>query len=248
MRDTKTTPEQMLARVVRFDDVKQHPIPLMFIDSVLPRHQRLNFSIIGDTASENPDFRPMFTQPHKFQIGMVNAPPKSGPAYHTHEYVEMFMPLTGKWRFYWGNDPEGEPEGEVILSRWDMISFPPHLYRGLENVSRTNAWLFAVLDPHDVYRFKDPIWSQHVLDQAGAQGFRADEHGKMIKPDNYEEVHRHMLSKLTKSMQMSDAASTQSANPRARAKPNKPKTGAHARKTPKATKAAPSKRKTAKRA
>jgi quercetin dioxygenase-like cupin family protein len=232
MSNTKTTPEQMLARVVRFKDVKQHPIPLMFIDSVLPRHQRLNYSIIGDTASENPDFSPMFNQPHKFQIGMVNAPPKCGPAYHTHEYVEMFLPLTGKWRFYWGNDPDGEPEGEVILSQWDMISFPPHLYRGLENVSRTNSWLFAVLDPHDVYRFKDPIWAQQVLDQAGAHGFRADERGKMIKPDNYGEVHAQLLSKLTKSMKASDAANRTRTMPKPKsAKASKPTKRAGASKT-----------------
>ena len=240
MSKTKITPEQMLARVVRFNDVKQHPIPLMFIDSVLPRHQRLNFSIIGDTASENPNFSPMFTQPHKFQIGMVNAPPKSGPAYHTHEYVEMFMPLTGKWRFYWGNDPDGEPEGEVTLGQWDMISFPPHLYRGLENVSRTNSWLFAVLDPHDVYRFKDPIWAQQVLDQAGAHGFRADERGKMIKPENYDDVHAQLLGKLTKSMKASDAANRVQATP-------KPKKRASASQTATAAKKSPTKHKPAKR-
>lgn len=238
MSNKKTTPKEMLARVVRFNDVKQHPIPLMFIDSVLPRHQRLNYSIIGDTASENPDFSPMFNQSHKFQIGMVNAPPKCGPAYHTHEYVEMFMPLTGKWRFYWGNDPDGKPEGEVILNQWDMISFPPHLYRGLENVSRTNSWLFAVLDPHDVYRFKDPIWAQQVLDQAGAHGFRADERGKMIKPDNYDEVHAQLLSKLTKSMKASDAANRTRATPKPKsAKASAPKKRAGASKTVTTTRA-----------
>ena len=120
----------------------------------------------------------------------------------------------------------------MILKQWDMISFPPHLYRGLENVSRTNSWLFAVLDPHDVYRFKDPLWSQNVLDQAGSHGFRADERGKMVKPDNYDEVHARMLSKLTKSMKASDAA---------KAKPKKSVSPSKATKTTKA------KRKTAKR-
>ena len=56
-------------------------------------------------------------QPHKFQIGMFMAPPGNGPAWHTHDYVEIFMPLSGKWRFYWGTDPDkpDEPEGEEIF-------------------------------------------------------------------------------------------------------------------------------------
>ncbi len=39
-------------------------------------------------------------------------PDGNGPAYHTHDYVEIFLPLEGKWRFYWGNDPDAEPDGE----------------------------------------------------------------------------------------------------------------------------------------
>ncbi len=156
---------EMLQRVVRFGDyTKENAVPLMFIDSLLPGHHRLNYAVIGDTASENPDFRPILNQPHKFQIGMFKAMPNgNGPAYHTHDYVEIFLPLEGKWRFYWGNDPEGEPEGEVFLEKWDLISFPPGLYRGLENVSDQPAWCFAVLVQHEVFAGKDPHWSPRVI-------------------------------------------------------------------------------------
>ena len=33
---------------------------------------------------------------------MFEAPPGNGPGWHTHDYVEMFVPLTGNWRFCWG--------------------------------------------------------------------------------------------------------------------------------------------------
>jgi len=52
---------------------------------------------------------------------------------------------------YWGNDPDGEPDGEVNLGVWDMISFPPGLWRGFENIGDEPAWFFAVLDPHTVF-------------------------------------------------------------------------------------------------
>ena len=62
--------EEMLGRVVRFSDYnKDNAVPLMFIDSFLPGHHRLNYAVIGDTASENPDFKPILQQPHNFQIG-----------------------------------------------------------------------------------------------------------------------------------------------------------------------------------
>ena len=94
----------------------------MFIDSVLPGHYRMNFSVVGDTASENPDFRPMMSDPHKFQIGMFEAPPGNGPGWHTHDYVEMFMPLTGNWRFCWGMNPDDPDDliGDEVLEPWDV--------------------------------------------------------------------------------------------------------------------------------
>jgi quercetin dioxygenase-like cupin family protein len=186
---------EMQKRIVRFSDLKRRGVPLMFIDSVLPGHHRMNYAVIGDTASENPEFTPYLTQPHKFQIGMVNAPPGNGPAYHTHDYIEMFIVLTGRWRYYWGNDAEKEPEGEAVLDPWDMISLPAGLWRGFENVSNEPAWLLAVLEPHDVFTGKDPYWAPHVVRQAEAFGFRADGKGKMIQPADYE-AHRERLEAL----------------------------------------------------
>lgn len=193
-----TSNEEMMSRIVRFRDyTKERAIPLMFIDSLQEGHHRLNYAVIGDTASENPDFQPMIRQPHKFQIGMFKAMPDgNGPAYHTHDYVELFLPLEGKWRFYWGNDPEAEPEGEVILEKWDLISFPPKLWRGFENIDSEPAWCFAVLEEHTVFEGKDPYWAPSVIRKARAMGFEADDDGRMIKPPNFEELNAQMLEKM----------------------------------------------------
>jgi quercetin dioxygenase-like cupin family protein len=198
MDHPKVTPTEMEERVVRFGDyTKEKAIPLMFIDSLIPGHHRLNYAVIGDTASENPDYDVMMHHPHKFQIGMFKAMPNgNGPAYHTHDYVEIFLPLEGKWRFYYGNDPEGEPEGEVILEKWDLISFPPGLYRGFENISDEPAWCFAVLEQHTVFEGKDPYWSPTVIRKAEENGFKSDENGRMIKPPNFAQLNAEMLEKM----------------------------------------------------
>ena len=197
MQHPKVSKEEMVNRVVRFSDYTQdNAVPLMFIDSFLSGHHRLNYAVIGDTASENPDFKPILTQPHKFQIGMFKAMPNSGPAYHTHDYVELFLPLEGKWRFYWGNDPDADPEGEIIIEKWDLISFPAGLWRGFENIDTEPAWCFAVLEEHTVFEGKDPYWAPSVIKQAQALGIQADENGKMIKPANFDELNAAMLEKM----------------------------------------------------
>jgi quercetin dioxygenase-like cupin family protein len=181
--------------IVRFDDLKSKAIPLMFIDSIIPGHQRLNYALIGDTASENDAYSPEITEPHGFQIGMVKAPPGNGPAYHTHDYIEAFLPLSGKWRFYWGNS-EDEIEGETIIEEWDLISLPPGLWRGFENISDEDAWIFAVLEQHEVFNGKDPYWAPQVVRKAAEHGFHADQAGKMIKPENFSALEKQMAEKL----------------------------------------------------
>jgi hypothetical protein len=185
--------------ISRFEEMIKHPIPLMFIDSPLPHHQRLNYAVIGDTASENPNFKPMITTPHGFQIGMVKAEPGNGPAYHTHDYIECFVPLTDhKWRFYWG-DAEDKVDGETLLNKWDLISLPPKLWRGFEVAEDADgpAWLFAVLEPHDAFTFKDPYWSPYVVSAAERIGYKADESGKLVEtPDNFDELGQELLDRI----------------------------------------------------
>ena len=186
--DVKADP--MAGRIARWGDIQRNGVPVMFIDSVLPGHFRMNYSVIGDTASENPDFEPAITAPHKFQIGMFEAPPGNGPGWHTHTYVEMFVPLTGTWKFTYGDNPD-DPDGdvtEVLLGPWDVISFPPALWRRFENASDMNAVGFAVLDPHDAFLEKDPIWPEWLVEDAAARGLAADASGRMVKPENFAEI------------------------------------------------------------
>lgn len=190
MEYPKQTQESMAARVMRFDELKQKGIPIMFIDSMLPRHMRMNYAVIGDTAAENPDFsiQRAITDPHRYQIGMVWAPPGCGPAWHTHDYVESFFILSGPWTFYWGNEDDPEKvEGEFLLNQWDMISLPPGMYRSFEYTGDSIGWIFAVLESHEVFEGKDPYWSPQVEAAARANGYAADELGKMVHPSDYEE-------------------------------------------------------------
>ena len=181
--------ESMSRWVMRFDQMKEQGVPLMFIDSALPGHERMNYAVIGDTASENPDFvgKRQITEPHRYQIGMGWAPPGCGPAWHTHDYIESFFVLSGPWRFHWGNsDHPAQADGHFDLAAWDLISFPPGVYRSFEYRGDSIGWFFAVLESHEVFTGKDPLWSPEVEGAAAALGFRANAQGKMRQPDDYE--------------------------------------------------------------
>jgi quercetin dioxygenase-like cupin family protein len=195
-QDVKADP--MEGRIARWRDIQRNGVPVMFIDSVLPGHYRMNYSVIGDTASENPDYKPVLTAPHRFQIGMFEAPPGNGPAWHSHTYVELFVPLTGRWRFRYGLDPDNPEDlaGEVDLEPWDTISFPPGLWRSFENISDSNAVGFAVLDPHEVFEEKDPIWPEWLVRQAAAAGLEADERGRMVKPEDFDRLEAEIAARI----------------------------------------------------
>ena len=202
----KQTQESMATGVAYFEKYKQNGIPLMFIDNVLPNHYRMNYAIVGDTAAENPAYENQraISTPHNFQIGMAWAPPGNGPHWHTHDYIEMFVPLKGSWRFYWSNDPNpatSEGDGSFLLNEWDVISLPAGVYRRFENASDEISWFFAVLESHKVYEGKDPYWSPIVEDEAAGFGFMANEKGKMVKPENADAVDKDLHQMLNKSFE-----------------------------------------------
>jgi len=190
--------DPMEGRIARWTEVQRSGVPVMFIDSVLLGHYRMNYPIIGDTASENPDVTPAITMPHRFRIGMLEAPPGNGPAWHSHSYVELFVPLTGRWRFCYGHnaDNPNDLEGETIVEPWDVISFPPQLWRRFENIAEYNAVGLVVLDPCDVVQEKDPIWPQWLVGQAMEAGVLASRTGQMIKPDNFHELEAEITARI----------------------------------------------------
>jgi quercetin dioxygenase-like cupin family protein len=194
----KITKAEMEENVVRFPDdyTKENAVPLMFIDSLLPGHHRLNYAVIGDTASENTDYRPLLDKPHNFQIGMFKAMPGNGPAWHSHDYIEAFFPLEGTWRFYFSEDPDNAREEYVELEKWDLISLPAGMWRRFENVGDEPAWCLAVLEPHEAYTGKDPYWAASVIEKAREHGFEATEQGEMVKPENFDELDTRLREEM----------------------------------------------------
>ena len=172
MAELEISTEQMeRERVARFADMK--PNPMMFVDTRIPEHARDLFSVIGPGVSEDPSTRPSISASHGFNLAYVGSEPGCGASLHDHVTVEVFVPISGLWTIYWGD----EGENEVQLGPMDCISVPPGVMRGFRNDSDAYAHMFAAVGGDDNGKVK---WAQSVLERASETGMRLDEDGNLI--------------------------------------------------------------------
>ena len=158
-------------RVARFAGMK--PNKVAFLDTVLPEHRRDLFNMIGVGVNEDPDTKPAIDDARGFTLAHNGCERGKGSALHTHPTIEVFIPLTGTWSIYWGD----EGEHEVILEQGDVISVPTGVMRGFKNVGDEYAVLMAIIEgstPPGV------AWHDGIIAAADAVLDRADRNSKII--------------------------------------------------------------------
>ena len=163
----------MQQRLVRYGELK--PCTTAFIDTRTPgSDQKENFTIIGPGVSESPEQYVHIDLPHGFNIGAARQPPNCVNSQHSHETAEVFVIHSGAWRFQTG---EHGTDGHVDLQPGDVISIPPRVFRGFENIGSTLGFMFAVLggdDPGHV------TWAPYVFEAAQTHGLVLLENGRLI--------------------------------------------------------------------
>jgi mannose-6-phosphate isomerase-like protein (cupin superfamily) len=149
----------------------------LWIDTRIPGHSRTLYNLIGTHVSEDPEAEAGIP-PEDFNIAIVEAPPGNGAAYHDHETVEVFLPLSGRWEIYYGEDSE-ELEGkeQVILEQWDAIQIPAGVFRGFRNAGDKEAHLLAITGGEDPGRV---TWPDGIVEAAEEHGLARDEDGNLI--------------------------------------------------------------------
>ena len=151
------------SRLAKFSELVPSKIP--FVEGKLKGHQdRLNYSIVGPGVSEDAKQNVKIAEAHGFNIGAVSAAPMNGSGLHSHTTAEVFLIFSGSWRFYWGSDGK---EGEIILHKGDVASFPTNMFRGFQNVSDEQALMFVVLGENDPGVI---TWTPNLLKKAKDTG------------------------------------------------------------------------------
>jgi uncharacterized RmlC-like cupin family protein len=170
MERPEVTKADMLKRVAIFKSLKPSAMPL--IDAVLPEYKREIFNIIGRGVTEDATMHVAINDARDFHMAVIRAEPGQGTGLHTHETLEVFMPLTGNWSVQWGDDGENE----LSIGPWDVISIPTKIFRGFRNDSKETSFLLSILGGTDPGRV---TWCDRVVKEARRRGFELDERGNI---------------------------------------------------------------------
>ena len=166
--------EEMAKQVAWFKELE--PSSQAFLDTVIPGYQRLVYNVIGRGVTEDESLKVAITDVQDFNMTLNCVSPGNGAALHSHTTSEVFMPLTGRWSIFWGDNGENE----LILGPWDTISLPTEVMRGFRNVGNEDAYLLGILGGTDAGRV---TWAPQVIEQARKNGAQLNEDGSPIRAD-----------------------------------------------------------------
>ena len=174
MKIIDVTREEMLARTARFAGMT--PSKQAFVDTRLPDYARDIYNVIGRGVTEDASLAPAITDARYFSITYVGAEPGKGAALHAHETVVVFIPMVGRWAAYWGADGDQEIE----LDPFDVISFPPGVYRGFRNIGDAPGLLMAIIGSKQETEDGGRVdWAPQILKASHETGLRVNAAGDL---------------------------------------------------------------------
>ncbi|GIM44970.1 hypothetical protein DNHGIG_05190 [Collibacillus ludicampi] len=124
--------KEVYKRVIRRQDVKANW-------DAFPDFKKATYRYIGTLAATDTKIPPVLMD-SGISLGIIEAEPGPQAALHDHEVEEIFMPLEGLWEFFWG--PNGEER--VTVGPLDVITIPPGVLRGFNNVGGTTGRLLVL--------------------------------------------------------------------------------------------------------
>lgn len=166
--------EEMQKRVARYRELTASK--QAFVDTRIPEYERDIYNVIGRGVTEDPALAAQISDARYFSITYVGAEPGKGAALHAHETIEVFIPLTGRWAAYWGE----AGDKEIEIEPFDVISFPPGVYRGFRNVGTEKAMLMAIIGSKETTQDGGRVaWAPQVLEESHRTGLRVNAAGDL---------------------------------------------------------------------
>jgi mannose-6-phosphate isomerase-like protein (cupin superfamily) len=143
MASLQISREEMLKRVAYFKDLIPNDYKAMKGGDSVDQNMLTGFTLIGRITSKNP---PAIAGDHGFTVAIQKVKSGYSVSLHSHKMVEVFIPVSGKWKFFWGENGE---EG-VELGPLDAISFPAGLMEGFRNIGDEEGTLLVLLGAPDI--------------------------------------------------------------------------------------------------
>ncbi len=143
MASLQISREEMLKRVAYFRNLVPNDYKAMKGGDLVDQNMLTGFTLIGRITSKNP---PAIAGDHGFTIAIQKVQPGYSVSLHSHKMVEVFIPVSSKWKFFWGENREEEVE----LGPLDAISFPAGLMEGFRNIGNEEGTLLVILGAPDI--------------------------------------------------------------------------------------------------
>jgi quercetin dioxygenase-like cupin family protein len=151
-------PEQMQARVARFDKLQSyqrqnfeaHNIPPGAVEKVTARRV---YPVMAPADYQGRSAGAPVKGPRGLIVSIAECEPGNGPGLHRHlNTVENFFCLSGRFEIAWGDDGEHT----LVLEPLDMISVPRGENRSFRNISDETGRLLVMIVPETDAQI-DPI-------------------------------------------------------------------------------------------
>jgi quercetin dioxygenase-like cupin family protein len=158
MRTKTLIPEQMEARVARFNKLQTyqrqnfqtHNIPPGAVEKVTARRV---YPVMAPVDYEGRSAAAPVKGPRGLIVSIAECEPGNGPGLHRHlNTVENFFCLSGRFEVAWGD----EGEHTLVLDPLDMISVPRGENRSFRNISNELGRLLVMIVPETDQQI-DPI-------------------------------------------------------------------------------------------
>jgi len=158
MKAKSLTPDQMEARVARFDKLhtyqrqnfETHNIPPGAVEKVTARRV---YPVMAPADYQGRSAGAPLKGPRGLIVSIAECEPGNGPGLHRHlNTVENFFCLSGRFEIAWGD----QGEHTLVLEPLDMISVPRGENRSFRNISNEPGRLLVMIVPETDAQI-DPI-------------------------------------------------------------------------------------------
>ena len=147
MTKPKLTEEYIESRVARFKDVLENRGSFGgVVDSHIDQHRKKIYPVMGANVTSGAAAAAQLAPEGRFSINFMQCGPGKYPTMHTHDTLEVFVPITGRWRMIFEEDGE---RVEIEAEPYDVVSCPIDMMRTLENISDGPAIVMAVIGLDD---------------------------------------------------------------------------------------------------
>ena len=122
------SPQDLEKYFIRYSELDSHQSSFHPFDTRLERYQRTRYSVVGRPKEGTKDGK-YHDEGAGFSVVYLKIDAGKGVGMHSHASSEVFIPMSGKWRV------QIEGGMESVAFPWDVLSVPPNLLHGLENIS-----------------------------------------------------------------------------------------------------------------